>query len=187
MNAKIRYSGIAAITFSLFMLSLGSMPTSDAGQVDSTLTVTLTCGLDVADGVINWDSSLNPNTGNTLDSTNGGDFTGAQPTVENPTGNTADSSVSANVGDNVDGGYAGFTDTTTHIEPIAISIDLLVNSPPGGPVAMDNAAANTGIGVLVPAELQTLQLVVDTSNIVGTPITDGTWVMVISLTALCQF
>ena len=186
MNAKIRYSGIAAITFSLFMLSLGSMPTSEAGQVDSTLLVTLTCGLTVVDGVINWDNNLDPNTGNTLDSTTG-DFSGAQPTLENPAGNTADSNVSAQVGDANTGGYAGTTDVTTHIAPGDISIDLLVNTPPAGPVAMDDTPANVGIGVLSPAELQTLQLVVVTSNIVGQPITDATWGLTIALSAVCQF
>jgi len=190
MNKKIRYSGIAAITFSLFMLSLGSMPSSDAGVVTSALTVTLSCGIAVGNGgSINWLNDLNPNTGNTLDSTAAGDYTGLQPTVTNPVANTASSNVRANVGDNTDGGYAGTTDTRTHIEPSAISIDLLIDPVPAGPVAMDNAGAGTGIGVLAPAETQTLQLVVATNNIVGTvpPITDLTWAAQINLIAVCEF
>ena len=187
MKNIFRYSGIAAITFSLFMLSLGSMPTSDAGQVASQLTVTLSCGLVVANGQINWDDNLNPNTGNTLDSTVAGDYSGAQPSVSNPIANTADSSVSANVGDNTSGGYAGTIDATTHIQPTEISIDLLVDSPPAAPVAMSNAAANIFIGLLSPNEAQTLQLVVNSNNIQGQPITDLTWALTINLSALCEF
>jgi len=190
MNKKIRYSGIAAITFSLFMLSLGSMPTSDAGVVSSALTVTLTCGIQVGNGgSIDWDNDLNPNTGKTLTSTDIGDYTGAQPTDTNTVTNTASSNVRADVGDSNTGGYAGTTDTTTHIEPNAISIDLLVNTPPAGPVAMQNTGIPVGIGVLAPNELQTLQLVVATNNIVGTvpPITDLTWSAQINLIAVCEF
>jgi len=188
MNSKIRYSGIAAITFSLFMLTLGSMPTSDAGVVDSSLTVTITCGITVGNGgTINWDNALNPKTGNTLDSTDAADYAGAQPTVTNPVSNTASTVVTANVGDNIDGGYAGTGDTTTHIEPIAISIDLITDPAPAGPVAMSNAGTGVGIGILAPAEIDTLQLVVATNNIVGQPITDLTWTAQIVLAATCQF
>ena len=187
MNSKIRYSGIAAITFSLFMLSLGSMPTSDAGVVGSTLSVTLSCGLALSSATINWDNTLNPTLGNTLDSTNAGDYTGPQPAVSNPGGNTADSIILANVGAVPTGGYAGTTDLTTHIQPQEITMDLLLNSPPAGPVTMANGGGDTAIGTLIPGESQTLQLVVDSSNIVGQPISDATWAAQIDLTAVCQF
>lgn len=188
MNKKIRYSGIAAITFSLFMLSLGSMPTIDAGVVNSALTVSITCGIAVGNGgTINWDNALNPNTGNTLDSTVGADYSGPQPTVTNPGTNTASSNVAANVGDNTNGGYAGTVDTTTHIEPIAISIDLITDPAPAAPVAMSNAGTGVGIGILAPAEIDTLQLVVVTSTIVGQPIVDLSWSAATNLVATCQF
>ena len=130
---------------------------------------------------------VTPTSGNTLDSTDGGiggDYTGVQPTVTNPAGNTASTNVRADVGDNANGGYAGTTDVTTHILPAQISLDLLVDPLPAGPVPMDaSPGTNVGIGVLSPAEVQTLQLVVDTSNIQGASITDDTWAVVISLSA----
>ena len=54
---------------------------------------------------------------------------------------------------------------------------------------MQNTGIPVGIGVLAPNELQTLQLVVATNNIVGTvpPITDLTWSAQINLIAVCEF
>ncbi len=85
MNGKLRYSGIAAITFTLFMLSLGSMPTSEAQSVTSTLNVDVSCGITLLNPTINWDGTVVP--GAQLDSTNGADFSGTEPTLENNVAN----------------------------------------------------------------------------------------------------
>lgn len=189
MDGIIKYSGISAITVSLFMLTLGSIPTSLAGsgQVTSNLSVNISCGIGVADGIINWNNPINPSVADTLDSTDNTDFSGTEPTITNPGTNTANANVNANVGDSTNGGYAGTVDGFTHIEPSEIALDLVNDNSVGSPVGMNDGAVNTNIGTLAPGETDTLQVVVTVTPglIAGLPTTDTTWAATINLVASC--
>ena len=184
MKVILRYAGVAALTFSLFMLSLGSTQTSEAATVGSQLTVTITCGLTVVNTAIDWANALDPSVTPVLrDSLDAGDFTGLDPQLTNPAANKATSLITASVGTNTNGGYAGTTDAKTHIEPSNMKLDLVTDTT-NALVAMDNADTAVEIGRINPGVTDSLQLTV-LPVIVGQPISDATWAATITLTALC--
>jgi len=150
MNGIIRYSGIAALSVSLIMLSLGSIPQTYAGTVPSTLTVDISCGA-ILTGAFTFGGGIL--VGAVLTQT---ENTVVQPTIQN-TG-VAQSQVSVGVGDDATGGgYAG-TDTTTHIAAGSIRVDIgegLVTmvSAASTPTGVVNAATTDNIDVEVTVTL----------------------------------
>jgi len=187
MNKKIRYSGIAAITFSLFMLSLGSMPTIEAGggPVTSNLAVTITCGATVSNGAINWDGPITP--GNQFDSETA-DHTGATPNVLNPGANTATSNVGAQAGDSNTGGYVGTVSAVTHLPPSEMDVDLVGEATVALPNPLSDVNAIVSIGKLAAGANANLQLQIDATvaTLLNKPITDLTWAATITITAACE-
>jgi len=189
MNKKIRYSGIAAITFSLFMLSLGSMPTIEAGvdSVSSALTVTITCGTTVTNGIINWDNAISP--GSQFDSEVNADFSGTSPNIANPGSNTATSIVSAQAGNIATaGGYAGGTSGVTHLPPSEMDVDLVTDTSTGLPNPLSDTNALVEIGEISAGSSDTLQLQIDATvaTLLNKPITDTSWSATIVITAACE-
>jgi len=57
MKRIIRYSGIAMLSLSLVMLSLGSMPQTYAGSVGSTMVLATSCGT-LPGGEIDWGTGV---------------------------------------------------------------------------------------------------------------------------------
>jgi len=186
MKKIIKYAGTTALSVSLIMLSLGSIPTSYAQSVGSQMTVTMTCGINLTGPTnINWDNTiLFPDT---LDNTQAADHAGSEPTVQNPGTNSATTQVKAAVGDSSTGGYRGTVDGVTHISPTSMQLDL-INGAPSTLITMSDSNSPQQIGTLAPAENDELRLVVNVPPVAGLfnkPITDQTWTATITLTATC--
>ena len=187
MNGILRYSGIAAISVSLIMLSLGSLPTTNAQSVGSVLTVTLSCGLlPTGDAVIDFDTIIDPTGTTTLNSgpsppSPGNDpinqaLTGVPPTYTN-NGNS-NAIVTANSGTVPTGGY--LASGVTAIPPSQMSLGF-----EGGPLtALSNAGAETSVGTIVPTATGILQLAVLTTAVSGT-YTTTSWTATNTLTVSC--
>ncbi len=155
MNVIIRYSGIVALSVSLIMLSLGSMPQTYAGTVPSTLTVNIGCGA-ILTGAFTFGGGIL--VGDVLTQA---DNAVAQPQIQN-TG-VAQSQVSVGVGTDSasgpgGGGYAGTTDGITHI--VAADIQVTVGeglttmiSGASTPTGVVNAATTDDINVSVTVNL----------------------------------
>ena len=187
MNKITRYSGIAAISVSLIMLSLGSMPTIQAGggPVTSNLVVTITCGAVVTNGAINWDNPITP--GNQFDSETT-DHTGATPNVANPGTNTATANVGAQAGDSNTGGYVGTVSAVTHLPPTEMDVDLIGEATVVLPNPLSDTNAIIQIGLLSAGANADLQLQIDATvaTLLNKPITDTSWQATITITAACE-
>jgi len=181
MNTIIRYSGIAAISVSLIMLSLGSMPTVEAGVIPSLITLDITCGLTLT----NADLTFVPGTvaGNALDTNVGADFAGPEPNVANPPGNFAQTQVSLSAGTDTGGGYVDDA-VVTHIPPSQMQFEFEAGG--ANLLALSDANAQVVMGNLIPNTNADLHAVIDTTPTnVGTGITDSTWTATITVTGLC--
>lgn len=185
LNTKIRYTGIAAITFSLVMLSLGSIPTSQAQTIGSTLNVHITCGVTIANPSIDWTKPLDPTNLVVLNSVIGSDFSGTPPTLTNPNTNTANAQVKAHVGDDATGGYYGTVDGLTHIAPSQIDVDLITDTSIGPPNPMDNGGVAKDIGTIAPDNTDTLHLIVHQSPLSNLPTSDIQWQATITISSTC--
>ena len=119
MKDLIRYTVVASISFSLIMLSLGSVPQTFAGPppltIPSTMSILPICGLSVANSANFGTVSI------------GGTIFNSDVTISNTGSSLAE--ISANVGtplvqSNLAGGYSGITDLTTHIPPRDITLQI---------------------------------------------------------------
>ncbi len=179
MNKSTRYFGIAALSLSLVMLSLGSIAQSHAQVVTSSMSIEIACGIIVANGDIAFTNTiaLNDNLDSDIDPIAGG-----QPTLQN-TG-TAQTAVLANAGvpsavGPGGGGYAS-ADGITHINPVSISYDI-----GEGPIALQDSGTDIEIGTINTVSTDDLQLLV-TVNGVNLPTSDPNWTATTTLTASCQ-
>ena len=155
MNGIIRYSGIAALSVSLIMLSLGSMPQTYAGTVPSTLTVDIGCGA-ILTGAFTFGGGILVGAVLTQN-----ENTVAQPQIQN-TG-VAQSQVSVGVGTDSStgpggGGYAGVSDQITHIAASSIQVTVgegltTMISGASTPTGVVNAVTTDDIDVSVTVTL----------------------------------
>jgi len=182
MNKSLRYSGIAALSVSLIMLSIGSMPQANAGQVTSSLLIDVSCGLGITDPSIDFDTSVTA--GDTLD--NEVDSTVASdPSFLNPGSNVATSLIKLQAGDSATGGYAGSVDNITHIPPSQMDFDFIEDHA-HTTIPLDDANTLVEIGSLLPGVPKVLHAVIDTTPTnVGGGITDTTWDATIEVIVVC--
>ena len=175
MKNILKYSGIAALSITLIMLSLGSISQAQAQTVASSMTVDITCGADLLNGNVAWTNVVV--TGVTLDSEID-TLDSAKPTVEN-TG-SAVSVMSADAGDNTNGGYAGTTDLLTHIAPSQMALGFVGGSTFN---LLDTGFA-TGIGSIGPTTVATMHWQIDTT-LFGASTSDTDWAASVDLFVVC--
>ena len=175
MNDIFRYSGVAALSISLIILSLGSMPQTLAGSgpppnvIESNMVVDISCGISISgtadfgrvsfgDTILNSDVTIfNGGTGSAQISANAGQSLVASPLA---------------------GGYAGTTDQTTHIAPhdITLQIDSQGRTP------MMDSSSNVIIGELASMDSEILEVGVVINPINLLPSNDPVWVATFDLT-----
>ncbi len=168
-----RYSGIAFLSISVIIISLGLIPQVDAGivptnTIPSTLTMEITCGLSIAGSA---DFGL-VSVGDTIFNTD--------VTISNS--GTALAEISANVGtplvsSTLAGGYAGTTDQTTHIPPRDITLQIDTQ----GRVPLRDSSSDEVIGGLLGTDPGVLEVGV-TINPINLPTSDPVWVATYALT-----
>ena len=173
MKRIYRYSGIMALSVSLIMLSLGSIPQTYAGSVGSTIVVNIVCGMDLL-GTADFGSGI----------LIGADLTNADivavPTIGNA--GVATTPVSVSVGTVTGGGYA--EGGTTHIAPVDIDMKItgsIFNA--GGFNTLDNTGTATPLGILAPTAPVTLEFQVFVSGINLGATTDPSWTATYTFTA----
>ena len=174
MNDILRYSRIAALSISLIMLSIGSIPQTLAGSIpppnviESRMIVDISCGVDISGTADFGLVSL----GETVHNSD----------VSLSNSGTATAKISANVGtalvkSPLAGGYAGTTDQTTHIAPSDIT--LQVDSQ--GRVQMIGSGSDVVVGELSSIDNGILEVGVNI-NPVNLPTSDTVWVATFDLT-----
>ncbi len=162
-----KYSGIAAISISLVILSLSSIPQILGGAVlppnaiESEISVQISCGIAISGsadfGLVSFGESV----------------FNSDVTLSNPGTGTAQ--VRANVGQalvssSLAGGYAGITDQTTHISPSDISLQI----DSQGRVTMNPSSADVQIGELGSTDSEILEVGVN-MNPINLPTNDHLW------------
>ena len=174
MKRIYRYSGIMALSFSLIMFSIGSIPQANAGSVGSTISVDITCGMTLV-GVADFGTLIL--IGANLDNTD----IAVVPTIEN-TG-VASTPIAVEVGTISSGGYA--EGGTTHIAPADIDMKIAGSSFNGGAFQqLDDTGADTNLGPLGPASGATdLEFQVFVSGINLGATTDPSWAATYTFTA----
>jgi len=174
MKRIYRYSGIMALSFSLVMFSVGSIPQANAGSVASTIVVNITCGMTLA-GVADFGSGII--IGANLVNAN----LAAVPTIEN-TG-VASTPIAVEVGTNTGGGYQ--EGGTTHIAPSDIDMKIAGSTFNAGAFqTLDDAGTDTNLGPLGPASGATnLEFQVFVSGINLGATTDPNWSATYTFTA----
>ncbi len=167
MKRIYRYSGIMALSFSLVMFSLGSIPQTYAGSVTSTLVVDITCGMTLV-GVADFGTLIT--IGSNLDNTD----IAIVPTIENS--GVASTPIGVNVGVLAGGGYADGA-AITHIAPADIDMKIGGSSFDGGAFqTLDNTGTDTNLGPLGPASGATdLLFQVEVTGINLGATTDPNW------------
>ena len=181
MNNLFKYSGILAISVSLIMLSIGSIPQTYAGSVASTMSVNISCGMTLA-------GTADFGTGVTIASTlTNANLQGSAPTIEN--NGVAHTPISVNAGVRANtppatgtaGGYAGVTDNVTHIQPAAIQMKIGAAGPFS---TLDDAGTDVSLGALAPnaGSPTDLNFSIGVTGING-PITDPDWAATYTFTA----
>ncbi len=174
MKDILRYSGIAALSISLIMLSFGSVPQTNAGFVPppnvitSSLTMDISCGVNISGTADFGLVSFGQNVQNT------------DVTISNSGSATAQ--ISANVGkslvsSSLAGGYAGTTDQTTHISPSDITLQI----DSQGRVSMNPSSSDVLIGELSNLDPGTLEVGVGI-NPINLPTNDPLWVATFAIT-----
>jgi len=174
MNDTLRYSGIAALATPLIMLSLGSIPQTHAGivpladTIDSTITVVISCGINVSGladfGLVSFGETIQ----------------NSDVTISNS--GTGTSQISVNVGtplvsSSLAGGYAGTTDQTTHIPPRDITLQI----DSQGRVPMADSGSNVQLGGLSSTDPGILEVGISI-NPINLPTSDSVWVATFVLT-----
>ncbi len=167
MKRIYRYSGIMALSFSLVMFSFGSIRQANAGTVDSTLVVNITCGMalvgvaDFGSGILIGANLVNANLA-------------AVPTIEN-TG-VASTPIGVNVGVLAGGGYVDGS-AVTHIAPSDIDMRIVGTSFNSGNFnPLFDSGADTNLGPLGPASGATnLEFQVEVTGINLGATTDPNW------------
>ena len=174
MNDRLRFSGIVALSISIIMFSLGSVPQLNAGSVPppsvitSSLTMDISCGLSISGtadfGLVSF--------GETVQNTD--------VTISNS--GTASALIRANAGTSLvssplAGGYAGTTDQTTHISPSDITLQI----DSQGRVSMNPSSSDVLIGELSNLDPGTLEVGVGI-NPINLPTNDPLWVATFALT-----
>ena len=174
MKRIYRYSGIMALSASLVMFSICSIPQANAGTVASTLVVDITCGMTLV-GVADFGGGIL--IGANLDNTD----LAAVPTIEN-TG-VASTPIAVEVGTNTGGGYQ--EGGTTHIAPADIDMKIAGSTFNGGAFnTLDNTGADTDLGPLGPASgLTNLEFQVEVTGINLGATTDPSWAATYTFTA----
>jgi len=172
MNKIIRYSGIAALSVTLIMMSLGSMPQTYAGTVPSTLTVNIGCGA-ILTGAFTFGGGIL--VGAVLTQA---ENTVGQPQIQN-TG-VAQSQISVGVGTDSStgpggGGYKGNTDGITHIAAGSIKVDV------GEGLVTMVSAASTSTGVVNAGSTDNIDVSV-TVTLINPGSTDADWVATYTFT-----
>ena len=178
MERTIRYSGIAVLSVSLIMLSLGSIPQTFAGSgsVPSTMTVVLACGL-TATGSVTWGSNIIA--GSTIDSRIAPNDLASTATIEN-TGN-GQVSVDANTGNDGVGLGGGYSEGSGAVHILNTEIDISIGE---GDVTMLTGASNdVEIGNVGGTLTDPLDMVVRLNNLQALPTLDNAWSATITLTA----
>ncbi len=177
MERTIRYSGIAVLSVSLIMLSLGSIPQTFAGSgsVPSTMTVVLACGL-TATGSVTWGSNIIA--GSTIDSRIAPNDLASTATIEN-TGNGL-VTVDANTGDDGVGNGGGYSEVSGAVHILNPEIDISIGE---GDITMLTAGADVEIGTIAGTAIDGLDMVVRLNNLQALPTLDNAWSATITLTA----
>jgi len=172
MKDLIRYTVVASISFSLIMLSLGSVPQTFAGPppltIPSTMSILPSCGLSVANSANFGTVSI------------GGTIFNSDVIISNS--GTSLARISANVGtplvqSSLAGGYAGVTDQTTHIPPRQITLQI----DGQGRVPMFDSGTNALIGDLRNTDPGVFEIGVN-MNPINLPTNDPVWVATFDLT-----
>jgi len=160
MNGKLRNMGLAALSVSLIMLALGSVPQAYSQAVTSTMTIDISCGIAVAGAA-------------TFPGTVGIGASVANTDVDLNNNGSGEAAIDANAGARSDvanaaaGGYRGVVDEITHIDPISITLQI----DNQGQVTMTTLGTDVSIGTLVTADVGQLEVGV-TANIVNAGFTD---------------
>jgi len=174
----MKYSGLAVLSVSLIMLSLGSIPQSYAGSgsVGSTMTLQLTCGLTVA-GDVTWGSGILLDT--IIESGVAPHLTASTATVQN-TG-VGQATVDANTGNDIGPAtFGGYSEAggTNHINNPQIEINI-----GNGFVTMAAGdAVDITIGTVAEGATDDLDMRVDLNFVVGLPTVDNSWLATVTVT-----
>jgi len=176
MERTIRYSGIALLSVSLIMLSLGSIPQTYAGSgaVPSTMTVVLTCGL-IAAGDVTWGTNILA--GTTIDSRIAPNDLASSATIQN-TGN-GQMTVDANTGDDGVGNGGGYSEVSGAVHILNNAIDINIGEVD---VTMLAGGTDVEIGNVAGNAIDDLDMVVRLNNLQALPTLDNAWSATITLT-----
>lgn len=189
MKKIFRYSGIAALSVSLIMLSMGSIPQTYAGSsgsVPSSMVLTVTCGT-LPSGQIDWGTGVVIN--QVLDTSNTGPLTAFTIDAIITNNGIGRSFVSMNVGtDSVTGpnggGYAndfvGVLGGVTHIAAADIQLGLGDLGTTPFVVAMVSGPTSTPVGFVDSNTFDVLDAIV-TVNGINLPAASETWVLTIDV------
>jgi len=185
MKKIFRYSGIAALSVSLIMLSMGSIPQTYAGtsgSVPSSMVLTITCGT-LPSGQINWGTGVVIN--QVLDTSNTGPLTAFNIDAIITNNGIGRSFVSMNVGtDSVTGpnggGYANDSTGVTHIAAADIQLGLGDLGTTPFVVAMVSGPTSTPVGFVDSNDFDPIDAIV-TVNGINLPAASPTWVLTIDV------
>jgi len=180
MKSIMKYSGLAVLSISLIMLSLGSMPQTYAGtsgSVDSTMTLTLTCGLTVL-GTVDWGTGVI--LGTILDSQVSPNLAASSATIENTGVGLA--TVEANTGDDtLPSGGGGYSEANNDVHILNAQIEVDIGP---GYVTMAPVGVDVTIGTVAQSTTVDLDMRVDLNFVQGLPTTDNTWTTTVTISQL---